>query len=322
MKLAKPRVTRCNYNAEPKNMSQDNNPDDQGVMVEDMPEGIVEDYHVSEDEPTGAQGTDDSEPQIADVTTDDGTDEADEAEESEPEAEENPESQEEPEAEEDDKAAKMQHAIKAQAYENRELKRRLKELEAGRQEPQAAETQPKDKSGAPKLPKMEDPGIEFDEDKYEKAVEQYHRDAAKYWREEEAKKAEQAKAQDAHQKKVNSFIDATNALQANDPAYAEMVNATQYVRFSDAVTDALLNSENPGELHRALISDPDNMDRINSLPAYSALREMIALEGGLKAPAPTPAPKKKVTEAPPPVSVTAKASSPAPGVPAGYKEDY
>ena len=301
-------------------MSQDNNPDDPAdVLVADKAEeeisGYVEDYGTEQEEPTGAQKeTDDDVPQDADDQTDDASEDGDESE--------SEESQSESESEKD-RLAKLQHAIKVQAYENRELKRKFKEIEEqkgkteGKQAPLEEES-----SGAPKVPRPEDPGIEYDDEKFASALEEYHKKAAAYYRREEEQKEQRIKAEKSHQKKVDAFVESSQTLQEKDPVYAELVKASSSIRFSDTVTEALLNSENAGALHRALISDPDRLEGIQAMSPYSAMREIVKIESGLSAKAPEPAPRKKVSSAPDPVKLSRGVSSPSTGTPSGYKEDY
>lgn len=326
------------------------------VVDQDKPEeisGFFEDYSHDEEgaEPTGAQSAegndDDSQNQSVDTAGEDtdsqnnGDANKPEGEESEPESktEEGEQSSEgegndgeEPTPE--DKMAKMQHSMSVQAYENRQLKRRLKELESAQasggdqtqgqvsathQKP--SQDGPTATQGAPRMPRMEDSGIDYDEDKYAEAMDKYHQSAAAHYRREDQRKEHQQQAEQAKKTKFDNFVAKSNELAATDTEYADLVAASSSAQFSPAVSNAILDSESPAQLHREILKDPDRLDRINSMEPISAVRELLKLEQSLSAAPKEPAPKK-VTQAPNPVKVSKGSAPQDRGTPAGYKEDY
>ena len=331
----------------------------QGVVADhDEPEisGFVEDYSHAEEgaELTGAQSAkgndDDSQNQSVDTAGADtdsqtnGDANKPEGEESNPDAEAKEGEQssegegndgEEPTPE--DKMAKMQHSMSVQAYENRQLKRRLKELEGAQtgggdqtqgqypaHQQKADQGDSSSKNGPPRMPRMEDTGIDYDEDKYAEAMDKYHQSAAAHYRREDQRQQERQQVEQAKKAKFDNFVAQSNKLAASDTEYAELVGASANAQFSPAVSNAILDSENPAQLHREILKDPERLDRINAMEPISAVRELLKLEAsiGNDTPAKKQAAPKKVTQAPNPVKVSTGSSAQDKGTPAGYHEDY
>ena len=301
-------------------MSQDTEPDDGIKFHGDTDSGGVAVEEVPVD-PTGGQNeTDDVAPQSNDaeeVNTASETSDTEIVEESpEPEM---------AHVDDEDKLRKAEHAVRVKAFETRELKRKLKELEEqnAQQPRQSLDSGNQSKDTKPTVPRMSDPDIEYDEDKYTVKLEEYHAKAAIYSLRQAQQKIQNEQKQAEVRKIVEGFVDQSTRLQTDNPEYAELVNASAGLQFSDAVREVILNSEQGAELHYEILKNPETFDRINSLSPALAARELTKIEMGLgNAPVKTVAKKKSVSTAPNPVAVSSGASAQGTDTAAGIKFHY
>lgn len=306
-------------------MSQDTEPDDGikfhgdtdsgGVAVEEVPVDSTGSQNETDD--VAPQGDDAEEVNTASENSDTETAEVVEAE---PVAE----VTEDVESEED-RLKKAEHAVRVKAFETRELKRKLKELEEqnAQQPRQSPDSGNQSKDTKPTVPRMSDPDVEYDEDKYTVKLEEYHAKAATYSLRQAQQKIQNEQKQAEVRKTVEGFVDQSTRLQTDNPEYAELVNASAGIQFSDAVREVILNSEQGAELHYEVLKNPETFDRINSLSPALAARELTKIEMGLgNAPVKTVAKKKAVSTAPNPVAVSSGASAQGTDTAAGIKFHY
>ena len=291
----------------------DQNPDD-GVHFDDPEPEVAEEVETQPEAPTGEQKEQED---TAPVVESDGD--------ATPDHENGEEDVAEVAAAEDDNSdlKKMQHSLRVQAYEKRELKRRLKELEESRNTVASQYSDKPSESGPPKVPKMSDPGIEYDEDKYAEQLEQYHAKAAEYNLSKAKEKEAQAALEKERKVTIDRFVQGSARLASSDPEYAELVSSSASTYMSDAITEAVLSSEKSAELHREILRNPDRLDALNRLSPAMVGLELGRIESKLAATSTAPKPlAKKVSSAPPPVEISKGVSKQPLPDSAGIKFDY
>lgn len=108
-------------------------------------------------------------------------------------------------------------------------------------------------------------------------------------------KSEHDKILDAHLRRVEDF-------KKSHEDFDEVIEDVADMRLSLTVQEVILKSENGPELMYELAKDPDELERINKLPAIQAARELGKLEAKIVAQSKSPEEKKqqKITKAPPP----------------------
>lgn len=306
-------------------MSETQTPDTNIVFVDEPAqddtaltgEQTAQEEHVSPE--TGDNQTENPAPQSEDASQSEAVAEEDviepQGENAKPDAE----------AEEAEKKAKMEHALKVQAYKNRQLKRELEDLKKQQQTAQNTQATIAQTNGdkPPRMPNMADPEIEYDEEKYQKALQEWQDKSFDYKFRQREQQEKQKKAEQEQQSRAARFAEQYATLAAEDPQYAELTEASAQVQFSDAVRDTILSSENAAKLHREIVRNPKRMEELNSMQPVLAMRELVKLELSLNSEAPKQASSpRKVTQAPQPVSVTKGVSFKGDGIPKGMKFDY
>tara|TARA_R110002167_G_C12705404_1_gene654350 strand:+ start:3950 stop:4861 length:912 start_codon:yes stop_codon:yes gene_type:complete len=303
-------------------MSQDTEPDEGVNFYEaDSIGGVI--VEAEPTDPTGDQNeTDDAAPETSDNKEADTTSEITSDTE---EVEEVAETEVEPKVEvtEDDQLKKAQHAIRVEAFKNRELKRKLKELESQAEPPsQAPNSGNSNSDNKPKVPRMSDPDIEYDEDIYTDKMEKYQEQSAAFYLQKQQRKLEQDQIRKETEKTVDSFVEQSTTLQASNSEYSDLVNASAGAQFSDVVREAIVGSEQGALLHYEILKDPERFESINRMPPMQAMREIVKIEAGISGAPKVPAKKKTVTTAPKPVDVAKGAASQSSSAPKGFKFDY
>lgn len=110
---------------------------------------------------------------------------------------------------------------------------------------------------------------------------------------------EESDKKEAHKSKVDSFIEKTAAYRSKTPSWDEDNEAAQDINFSQAMFDAVIASEIGPELQHALIKNPAEVERINTLPTIEAALAIGRMEKELMTQPIKP--EKKTTSAPEPI---------------------
>jgi len=182
----------------------------------------------------------------------------------------------------------------AREREQREaLENRLKELE-GKAQPKPVEENVKPQ-----------PSQFNDAFEYAEALAEWSAEQAILNRE----KAEaERKAQEEQQKLVQSWNERLANVKADFPDYDEMIASAADISVSDAIRDAMLESEQGPRILYHLAENPELAEKLNSMTQTSALREIGKLEARFEANA---TPKEAKTEAETKPSI-ARSKAPAP----------
>ena len=122
------------------------------------------------------------------------------------------------------------------------------------------------------------------------------------------KQEAERKAQEEQQKLVQSWNDRLATVKADLPDYDEMIASAADISVSDAIRDAMLESEQGPRILYHLAENPELAEKLNSLSTVSALREIGKLEAKFEA---NVAPKEAKTEAETKPSI-ARSKAPAP----------
>lgn len=136
------------------------------------------------------------------------------------------------------------------------------------------------------------------------------------WKLEQKLSAQKAKeketqVQSEHQKAVKAHIDRVEEFRESHEDFDEVIEDASDIQMSVAVQQLIIESENGPELMYELSKDPDELERICSLPPMSAAREFGKFETRImKSSEPKKEAKEiKTTKAPKPIKpVGAKAS--------------
>lgn len=106
------------------------------------------------------------------------------------------------------------------------------------------------------------------------------------------------------------FSRRTAEVRARRPDFDELIDSVAHIPVSQAVNEALLISERPGDIMCELASNPAELARISALPPIAAAREIGRLEAQLTSSTPPPVkPKSAIRPPAPPTSVNGSASS-------------
>ena len=231
-----------------------------------------------------------------------------EAEQSEPEVE---AEQSEPEATDEKKQnpklerrfstlSKARDQAKAEAQKEREaretLEARVKELEGG--------AKPETKSPADAKPKPEQFTDAFE---YAEALAEYSAEAALANRD---KQDAEKRAAVEQAKLIKGWETRLKATKAEIPDFAEMVESST-VTVSDAIRDAILESDIGPRILYHLAENEDFALKLNEMPLITAIREIGKLEARLEKPAESAQSVQSVTrsKAPAPISPIRGAAS-------------
>jgi hypothetical protein len=166
-------------------------------------------------------------------------------------------------------------------------------------------------------PKLAD--FEFDEEKYQKAVFDFHREAA---RTEGAAAARQevqrVEAERAAQNREKTFDEREAAFITTHPEYQDLVKRNDDLQINKVMADIIKDSESGLEVALYLGRHPELAAQISKLPNLGAAKELGRIEALLEKPKPAvaavPAPKApEVAPAPPPpVPIKASEAPPPP----------
>lgn len=184
-----------------------------------------------------------------------------------------------------------------------DARREAAEHRAGRE---AAEKRAAELEAKLNPPKSDDPKPEptqfKDAFEYAEALAEWSADQA--LKKRDAEVAERERKQ-AHQKVLDTWQSRQRAFMAEAPDYSEVVQGAGSVSVSDAVRDAILDSDMGPALLYHLAKNPDVVDSLNSKSAVSALRELGRLEAKL-----TPAEKAEIEGKPVSAPKTTRAPAP------------
>jgi hypothetical protein len=122
------------------------------------------------------------------------------------------------------------------------------------------------------------------------------------------KQESERKAQEEQQKLIQSWNQRLETVKADFPDYDEMIASASDISVSDAIRDAMLESEQGPRILYHLAENPELADKLNSMTQTSALREIGKLEAKFEASA---TPKEAKTEAETKPSI-ARSKAPAP----------
>lgn len=184
----------------------------------------------------------------------------------------------------------------AEAARARDLETRLQALQQG--QPPADQAQPAQVAQADAEPQ---PGEFSDAFEYAKALAKWSSDqAVKRVRAEEA----QRKADETRQQVITAWADRVTKAKAEMPDFDDMVTSSE-VQVTDAVRDAILESEVGPRILYHLAEHPELGKKLAGMSVASQLREIGKLEGRFEAgktvteaPAPAPAPRVPRAAAP------------------------
>lgn len=150
-----------------------------------------------------------------------------------------------------------------------------------------AAQQPQVDPGAPRLEQFD-----YDPEKYAAAKAEY---AEKKTREKLATEQRANVEKESHNRLVSSWEDKASVAEAKYDDFHEVVGELQP---TNAVSAAVMDAENAGDVAYYLGKHPKEAQRIASLPPLSAVREIGKLEAKLLAEAPKP---KQPSKAPAPI---------------------
>jgi hypothetical protein len=91
------------------------------------------------------------------------------------------------------------------------------------------------------------------------------------------------KAQEAQAQLINSWNKRLETVKADLPDYEEMIASAADITVSDAIRDAMLESEQGPRILYHLAENPELADKLNSMTTTSALREIGKLEARFEA---------------------------------------
>lgn len=152
--------------------------------------------------------------------------------------------------------------------------------------------EPESKDGKP------DPNdFESNEDYLEKLAE-WKADQIIEKREQERNKKAQKKS---HAEKIKSHAKRVQDFSEQTEDFFEVLDDVGHIETTPSMESLLIESENGPELMYALAKDPEEFERLNSLPPMAMSRELGKFEAKLSAPSESVKPKKK-TKAPKPAS--------------------
>lgn len=192
---------------------------------------------------------------------------------------------------------KLNARISAERQRAEDLERRLAQLEQGSQSKAKADSTPAAADDKPN-PENFDTHAEYVEALTDWKITQKEKIQAQKAR-EESLKSEQEKALKAHVSRVESFKKTMSDFE-------EVLEAVDDVRVSQAVQQAIIESENGPALMYELAKNRAEYERINSLSPLAAAREMGRLEAKVAASTEKAPETKKVTSAPKPLAPVGK----------------
>lgn len=180
-----------------------------------------------------------------------------------------------------------------------QLKQAERERDAALKKKEAEQTPAKETKAEPKL---ED--FEYDKEQYTQAMIDYKiNEKVQEALSNQANSQKQTQAQ-AEQAAINAtFNEKAAAFASTNPDYEKVIEANgANAVYSQTLREAIITSEYGPQLDYAMLSNPQLLDKLNSLSPVQAAREIGKLEASYTKPTPTPA--KKVSSAPEPVPVS------------------
>lgn len=124
---------------------------------------------------------------------------------------------------------------------------------------------------------------------------------AKWDRQQEAKQAEQAKANEAAAARTKKYQDSAAEFAAQNPDYQQVVS-NPYLPMTQDMVDAITEADNPAAVAYHLAKNPSEAERIAGLTVAGIGRAIGKIEAELSSSVPSPPIRKTVTNAPPPPS--------------------
>jgi hypothetical protein len=247
---------------------------------------------------------------------------AEEEEQSEatPEAKPKTEPGTEPDKEEPKSGKAVEKRISQLTRARREAERRADEAEQRLREYQAtkpAEARPGTAATAPNGQRPAMPKIgEFDSvEAYDTALSDYHEKLTE-WKLDQRDKArlvaESEAAQAARSKAISESWDEKISRISKLPDYRELLeNADENdLKLSQAVAEAMMDSESGGEIAYFFLKHPEEAARISRLSPLAAVREVGKIEAQILSEPKAPQPKRITTAQKPPTELGSRATAP------------
>lgn len=171
-----------------------------------------------------------------------------------------------------------------------------KEAQREREQREALESRIKELEGKAE-PKPVEENVKPQPSQFNDAFE--YAEALAEWSAEQAilnrdKQDAERKAQEEQQKLIQSWNKRLETVKADLPDYDEMIASASDISVSDAIRDAMLESEQGPRILYHLAENPELAEKLNSMSPISALREIGKLEAKFEA---SVAPKDAKTEA-------------------------
>lgn len=156
------------------------------------------------------------------------------------------------------------------------------------------------------MPKLSDPGIEYDQAKHEAALEAWIGRKAESVVEQRERSRRQAEAQAQAQARTKTFDAKLRDYAAKNPDYVEAYEEAGDPTYPPHVNEAIFDSEIGPQIDHHLLKNPELRERISALPPSKALLELGKIEYQLSNPQPAKgATKPRITNAPPAIDRTA-----------------
>jgi hypothetical protein len=212
-------------------------------------------------------------------------------------------------------AAKERYKRQRKNDELEALKKQLEEMQGGKssQSNSGGESQSRT-SGKPvempRRPKKSDPEIDYDDDKYEEAIDRYNDQVVEKKLEAKVAELEQKLEQKSKTKEIvqkrETYTDRLSEYAAKNPDFVKRYEEAGKPTLPSHVDDLLVESELGPEIEDALYGDLDALRTVLSGSAIKAAATIGRIEARLEASkgsAATPgARQKKITNAPKPIS--------------------
>ena len=226
-------------------------------------------------------------------------------------------SQEEEESEkpEDDSSDHLKKALSKERYLRKRERDSRKKLEEENERlkksiPSPDSTASQDKP-APKPPRLSDPDIDYDEDKYQARWSEYTDSLIDSKIDSREKRKREHEMLDDLKTRQETYSDKLSDYTAENPEFAELYEEAGRPSFSPMVEDALMASELGPQIEHHLYGNVDVLEEINSSSPAVAIRRLVQIENEISeknsksGEATRP---KEASEAPRPIS-TEKGSS-------------
>lgn len=184
--------------------------------------------------------------------------------------------EETPDPEREKKKSAFQERISELTRQRREAEREAQELRQRLEEIQSQEPE------ADPRPKLEE--FEYDEDRYAEALDDWYtrqnQRAAQQARAQEFQQEAQRKAQKAQETMIQTFQERSNEFAEEHEDYYQTIQNPAFVQ-GQAMTQAILTSENGPALAYHLGKNTQVANEINNMPPAQALMELGKLEAKL-----------------------------------------